>query len=421
MAKKILVLYPRFSDYTHLKAINKNNDYEFVFENAFLDQIVRQGNFPENVISDAFKDTIADFIEQSDEYDGVIGTHDYPAKLVAALFAEKWGLNYPSVKSVLSCQHKYYFRQQTQNEVPEATPRFQVINPEDIAVQDDHFPLFIKPIKSSFSRHAHAVYSEEELKKLCGQPFFHPEYLRLFNEIFSEYMDVECDANLLIGEDLLQGHQVSLEGYVHNKVVHILGIIDAGMYEGSLSFDRFTYPSVLPQSVHNRMAKITRKVLKALELDATLFSIEFMYNSEDDSIHIIEINPRISTQFADFFEHVHAVNSYEILLALALGQEPPTLKTGSFAHAASFPLRLFKDYRVTQIPTAQEIEQCKKMYPDVLISVNCKVGQRLSDIRQDGNSFLYAIVNLAASSHEGLEQKLAVVMELLPFSFEVID
>ena len=47
-----------------------------------------------------------------------------------------------------------------------------------------------------------------------------------------------------------------------------------------------------------------------------------MYNQENDTIHIIEINPRMCSQFADLFEKVDGTNTYEYALALATGVRP---------------------------------------------------------------------------------------------------
>ncbi len=416
MARRVLVLYPRYLDYLHLKELSHKLQCTFVFEDFKLGDIVRQGYAPDGALNGADREHIDDIIRQSGQYDGIIGTHDYPGTLVASLCAEQWGFTFTSVESILFCQHKYYFRKKLQQELPEATPEFHLID-SSYLMEVFEFPLFLKPVKSSFSRLAHSVSDHTTLSEILDQGLFDPLYLSLFNEVFEEYTGIALDANSYIAEGLLTGHQVSLEGYVYNESVTVLGIIDALMYEGTLSFERFTYPSQLAEGVQARMRVIADKAIRSLGLNNTFFSVELMYNPEDESIFIIEINPRISTQFADFFQHVHGVNSYEILVALTLGEEPPALSHGQYSHAASFPLRLFDDKQVDSVPTESDITQLKALFPDMLLQVVAQEGKCLSEIQQDGNSYLYAIVNLAAHSYEELEQKRDQLLELLPIVF----
>ncbi len=420
MSKKILVVYPRSNDYANIPRLSLAQTYEFTFEKFTLDAISQRGYQNSESIPDYHHSHIEDILNATDGYDAIISSDDYPGSLISSLCAEKWGLTSPSVESVLTCQHKYLMRQRTQEHVPEATPEFYLIDPNDPYVPQDTFPLFVKPIKSSFSRNAHIVHSQEQLEQICSDRFHDPQYLSFFNTFFNEYIDSECDASFLIGESLLTGLQVSLEGYVHNTNVVILGIIDAGMYEGTISFESFTYPSRLPAPIQERMATITQETIQALKLDNTLFSIELMYNPIDDSIFIIEINPRLSSQFADFFERVHGLNTYELAVALALGNAPPPFSQGPFSHAASFPMRKLQDHVVTKVPSEDAIKRCKEAFPSALITILPQEGQLLSDLRQDSGSFLYALINCAADSPEELEEKRDALLALLPFEFEPV-
>lgn len=414
MAKSVLVLYPRYLDRLHLQKVGHQYGCTFAFEEFALGEIVRQGYAPDGSLSSSPQEFIDDIIAEAKSYDGIIGTHDYPGTLVASLCAEKWGFSFASVESIVSCQHKYYFRQKLKEEVPEATPFFSLL---DQKLDSLEFPLFVKPIKSSFSRHSHIIEDEQTLVALLEKGLFDPSYLSFFNEIFERYTGQPTEANTYIAEELLVGKQVSLEGYVYNNTVTILGIIDAHMYEGTLSFDCFSYPSQLAPDIQQRMGAIARKAIRSLGLDATVFSVELVYNEQDDSISIIEVNPRISAQFADFFEHVHGVNTYEILLALTLGTEPPALRQGPYRYAVSYPLRLFEDMLVTKVPADEEIAQLLPLFPDMILQIVAQEGKLLSALQQDGHSYLYAVLNIAAHTKEELVTKKDLLLSLLSFSF----
>ena len=55
--------------------------------------------------------------------------------------------------------------------------------------------------------------------------------------------------------------------------------------------------------------RVGRSVMPALGFDNGQFNIELVYNPEADTVHIVEINPRMSSQFADLFEKVDGTKS----------------------------------------------------------------------------------------------------------------
>ena len=59
--------------------------------------------------------------------------------------------------------------------------------------------------------------------------------------------------------------------------------------------------------------------MSGLGFDNCMFNIEMMYDAREDRIAIIEINPRMASQFADLYEKVDGTNAYEVLLDLGMG------------------------------------------------------------------------------------------------------
>ena len=99
-----------------------------------------------------------------------------------------------------------------------------------------------------------------------------------------------------------------------------MGVVDSIMFPNTIAFQRFEYPSSVPAPVQDRMADLARKVMPAFGFDNGQFNIELIYNPEANTVHIVEINPRMSSQFADLFEKVDGTNSYSVLLDLAFGK-----------------------------------------------------------------------------------------------------
>ncbi|HEV7902311.1 MAG TPA: ATP-grasp domain-containing protein, partial [Pyrinomonadaceae bacterium] len=361
---------------------------------------------------------------RNERIEGVTSAVGYPGMPVASIIAERLGLTGVKVERVLRCEHKYYSRLSQQAHVPASTPRFQIVPPEGIDAPGEAFalpfPLFLKPVKSCFSINAQRVSTLAELRRIAQTKRMPEGFLRPFNDLLRAHTNYEYDASCLLAESLLEGVQVSLEGYVFRGQARTLGIIDAVMFPGTISFERFVYPSRLPAKVQARMREIAETFIGGIGYDNALFNMELMYNPATGEIHIIEINPKIASQFPDLFEKVDGTSSYAPLLQIALG-DAPTFKhgQGEFKLAASCVLRDFQDRRVVGVPTAEQVSELTRRFPDARIEISVAAGQLLSDIMQDGKSFRYGLVNIGANSEEELNAKLDFCKDALRFEFSV--
>jgi len=280
------------------------------------------------------------------------------------------------------------------------------------------FPFFVKPAKSFDSAHAYRIDTQHQLQTIVakGLPknFFEP-----FNILLQEYSSFSLPAHYLLAEELLQGDQVTVEGFVVNDAVYILGIVDSIMYPGTISFARFEYPSSLKQDVQDRMHDIAERFMRGINFNNGFFNIEMMYNPVTEAIHIIEVNPRMASQFADLYEKVHGINSYDILLAIATGNKPRfTRQSTPHTCAASFVLRLFENKKVQRIPSSDDLNRVQERFPDSCISIFVKEGTHLSEYIQDGASYRYAFMNLGAANKEALLDHAKECERLLGFAFE---
>ena len=67
---------------------------------------------------------------------------------------------------------------------------------------------------------------------------------------------------------------------------------------------------------------MARRLMGGLGFDNGLFNIEMIYDGREDRIAVIEINPRMASQFADLYEKVDGTNAYEVLLDIGTGVRP---------------------------------------------------------------------------------------------------
>lgn len=343
--------------------------------------------------------------------DAVTSSSDYPGCLVAAVVAERLDLPGPQAADVLRTSHKYYARQSMSQSAPDATPRFTLIDISPGAGPPDpqlHFPFFVKPVKSWFSQQARIIHSSADLAALLVDPQLRwhlLDFVRPFNQLLRRYADSPLNGSFLIAEEILTGRQVTVEGYVLDSAVRVTGIVDSIMHPGTLSFERFVYPSSVPPGIAPIMIDIVDRVVRGLGLRWTLFNVELIYDPTTAAVYVVEVNPRMCGQFADLMEAVNGVNTYELLCEVALGRHPATgPPSGQFSVAASFPRRRFADGLVVSVPTPDRIARVIEKTSASLIVVYYRSGQRLSDNRKhfDGGSFRYATINLGSHDRESI-------------------
>jgi hypothetical protein len=292
------------------------------------------------------------------------------------------------------------------------------------------FPVFVKPVKSYLSILARRIETFLDLSRTVAEARLR---LAVIAEMFDGLVGLSrldrrfraVPGAALLVEEFLAGHQVTLDGYAFGGRVVPLGVVDSFFFLRSSSFERFEYPSRLPAAVQERIARIAERCIRAIGLDRTFFNMEFFYREEDDAIHLIEINGRMSSQFAPLYRMVDGIDLYAMQLDLALGRDPggrgtwaPGRKRGMVA--ASFVLRTFEDGYVRRIPSAEEMERLEKRFPDSFVEILVKEGEKLSDELQDDESYRYALVDLCAKDGKALRKQFDDAKGLLPFAFEPI-
>ena len=422
--KKILVLCPTTREYRDLPALAQEVGCELVFDSfcdGYFDRFLQKNpptDFPPLDILALIDDTVARYRHAS--LSGVTSGVGYPGMSAASIIAQRLGLPGPRPESVICCEHKYYSRVAQKKFVPDAVPSFHLLEPAnaDATPATTTFPVFLKPVKSCMSMNAHRVDGPAQLRAVARSAVMPEGFVGPFNDMLRAYTDYSLPASHLMVEALLEGSQVSLEGYVCGGRVHVMGILDAIMFPGTLSFKRFQYPSSLSDGVQEKMRDIAQRFLAGIGYDNALFNIEMFFDARTGGIHIIEVNPKIASQFADLFLKVDGHSSFTALLQLAMGEEPAVIKRqGKFRVAASWVLRTFEDRRVVDIPSDASIRALVAEYPDALIEIHAIPGRCLSGQMQDSQSFRYGLVNIGADSARELATKFGHIQSRLDYRF----
>jgi hypothetical protein len=314
--------------------------------------------------------------------------------------------------------------------VPEAAPRFQLIDPvrrygpQDLALA---FPFWLKPVKSALSYLGHRVGSFAELERVQALARAElPRYARAFTEMLGMANTplppelAGTNGEWLIAEELMGGHQCTLEAWFSRGRMVLLGIVDSIRLPNRVSFARFEYPSRLPDAAQDDMVRIAERVMRRAGFDDGLFNIEFFV--QEGQPKIIEINPRFCEQFSDLYQKVHGRLSHQALVELASGESPaPPQAQGRYRVAASFVLRTDRNCIVRRVPGEADIARAQALYPETIVKNLCSVGEKLSDRAQDSYTFRYGLVHLGADSPRALQERFGRIRDMLRFELEPVE
>jgi biotin carboxylase len=354
---------------------------------------------------------------------GVVSTNEQYGALIAATVARRLGLPGTDPLAVIRAQHKALARELTAAALPEASPRYTVFpwTVDAAAAAALPYPLFVKPVKAAYSVLARRCDDVEELKRhLEFQPWEKHIIRRLvkpFNDLMRDLLpdDEVCDAHYLIGEEPLDGVQVNVDGYVDRADAHCLGVVDSVMYPGTIAFQRFEYPSRLPETAQRDVERVACRALEAIGFDHGLFNVELFWRPTDGAVKIIEINPRLAAQFADLYEKVDGTNPYRVLADLAIGREPQWVRrAGRYGAAASFVFREF-DGAIKVAPSGAEIRWLHAREPDACLQTFIKHGNSRGREMKWVGSYRYATINLGGRDREDLFRRYDSVCANLAF------
>jgi hypothetical protein len=330
--RDILVLCPQERDLTAVAAARLGDRYRVRFEGSDLDKL---SDFEPAPFLDGLAEVPAD---------GVIGTKDQSA-LLAAILAARRGLPGPTPAALLACQHKPTSREIQRRVAPEATPDFALLD------GDPPFdpPFFAKPVVGRLSQNAYRIDDATDLALLQEADEYTTRYARIAALGGAD----PARAHGFIAEELLDGDEVTLEGYVHGPTVTTIGVTDSVKYPGTLSFERFEYPSKLSEERQADLSRVAERVLPAFGFEGGFFNVEFFVPPEGPA-QIIEVNGRIASQFAPLVQGLHGRSTYDALFALACGEDPEWATGLPAGFAVSYIMRVFEDAFVESVPDPEE-------------------------------------------------------------------
>jgi hypothetical protein len=423
--KNILVLFDQEWDTRQLQRLGASSDtgYRFFHEGFDLFKFPSNANL---LVFDIFRfvDKLADKYRHR-KIDAIISSHEQFGALAAGLLGEKMGLPSMSTRAVLNAQHKALARELVGRHVPTANVPYATF-PYTVRAADEialPFPFYTKPIKAAYSVLARRVDDFSTLRRhLDFRPwemYIIKRLVRPFNDVVARLEVSETNGHWMIAEQLIDGFQVNVDGYVENGNVEILGIVDAVMYPGTDAFLRWEYPSRLPYEWQQNIRDTAKKIAQALALNHGLFNVELRVCTHSGECKLIEVNPRMAMQFSDMYEAVDGINLHALAIRLALGEPaglaPLRAAGGKQKFATSFVYRRFDGKPQPHFPDAAQMQALAAFDPEAQLITFEKRGGELKRESKWLQSYRYACLNLAAGSEADLQEKYLRASAILGF------
>ena len=390
------------------------------------DEIWRDDDIP-------FDDLLARARAELDAFDGqvdaIVGYWDFPVSSLVPILGAERGLRTAPLAAVVTCEHKYWSRLAQRAAIDEV-PGFAAIGLDADAprtLPDGlSYPVWVKPIKSSSSELAFRATGDAEFRDAtarirAGVDFFAGPFDKVLARVDPPPEVAAVGGRACLVEEEAAGAQVTVEGYAHDGEPHVYGVVDTVPYPGTSSFQRYQYPSRLPDAVLARLTDLTERVIRHIGLDAVTFNVEFFVDTDTGGVRLLEINPRHSQSHAHLFDHVDGEPNHTCVIELALGRNPEMPhRRGPYAVAAKWFVRSFvADGVVRRVPTAAEVARAEQAIDGVSVQLNVAEGDRLSELHgEDSYSYELAHVYVGAAGQRDLERKYAEVVHALPFAVD---
>lgn len=359
------------------------------------------------------------------EVAGITAYWDMPASSVAACLAERHGLPTPGLRAVTAMEHKYWSRRIQQVAVPEVTPAFELVDLRRPAAAERiglPYPFWLKPIRSAAGHLAMQIDDRRELDLALrwlreGTVVYGRPFQRVLDSLDLPPEIAEVPATAAIAEELLEGDQVTLEGYALDGAISCYGVFDIHREANGCTFARYLYPSQLAASARERMTAAATTLMSALEWDRGAFNIEFFHEPSSGRIQLLEVNPRISQEHAHLTHWVDSASNLEVMVDLALGRPPPAIvgsHAGPHAVAAKVFLRAYRDAVVADAPDPAVVAELERRHAPCRIVLVAEQGVRLAELRgQEPYSYELAHVYLAGEDEHELEQRYQRIVDEL--------
>jgi Carbamoyl-phosphate synthase L chain, ATP binding domain len=230
----------------------------------------------------------------------------------------------------------------------------------------------------------------------------------------------EIGGRVCLVEERATGSQHTIEGFSQDGRVEIYGLVDSVTYPERSSFLRYRYPSLLPRDVADRMADMSRRVIRGIGRENSTFNIEYFWDQDTETLTLLEINPRHSQSHARLFQLIDGLPNHACMIDLALGRDVTLPRgDGPYEIAAKWsPAASPTESSGERLPTPRSAP-FSRTSPAPRSRSSWPRATRLSDLAdQDSYSYGLANIHIGARDENELIDKYERCLAALPFEIE---
>jgi len=296
---------------------------------------------------------------KNEKIDGILSEQTDVAVVSGAHLCKYFNLQGLSIYQAEILTNKFQMREFCKsNKIP--IPKYHSIETLEeayINAKKISFPVIIKPSDNQSSRGVTKVWQEENIESA-----------------FNLAMKYSISKKVLI-EELLVGYESSVEMYVTDKKIHLLGISQKNKSFPPYSYDtKLIYPPDFQEEIQNSLSLVSEKIIKSLNLKSTLVHAEFIITP--NGVYLLEIAGRgcgagVITLLIPKITNFNPVQK-RIMDALKEKQPEPQIKT-----YIKTGILDFLEYPEGQVESISGIENAKKIPGVIDIKINFKVGDHL--------------------------------------------
>lgn len=270
-------------------------------------------------------------LAQRFQIQGVVTWSDRDVELVAQI-GQALGLPAPSPAAAQKARNKFIMKQALAH-LPGIVPghaRVRTWDELEEAIQTIGFPAVLKPTGASASKGIFELHRPADLRAAFAtlQDFARPTVDPIFRTYGAEF----------ILEEFLSGPEFSVEGWVFQGEVEVVGITDKQTTEPFHLEYQHMYPSSLPDAAQQEILARTIQVVKALDLNNCAFHLEGKWTP--NGFRLIEIAARVGGDYitSHLIPLSTGINFYAQVLRVVTGQQPRREPTSQLYTGARFLL-----------------------------------------------------------------------------------
>jgi hypothetical protein len=278
-------------------------------------------------------------VMRSEHIDAVVSTHDL-GDLIAAVLAREAGLPGPSPEAVFLCLHKLYGRRAEVDPI-----RCQAVLLDE-PLPALTYPAYMKAPWLKLGLLGFKLESDDDARvaiELARREL--PAWSRQYYPLFAEAVDLAryplATTDMMLVEELVEGRQVTVEGWSLNGEVQIWAMTDTNTFPGSRVIDNFSTPSRVDAETVAALTAKTVETIRAFGFDGGFFNIEFWLT--DDGVRLTEVNGRSAACFGGIYELALGADIFAAVAGVACGLAPRVLPRASGRVAGQFNVITFDD------------------------------------------------------------------------------